>query len=136
VHELAREHVTLTSVFASPGAIDALTVEGTLCRVAADEALILGPPPAGGVADPHAVVLDVSDGWSAFRLSGDAPRDAFAYLSALRLPEDGFTQGDVAHVPVKVLVETGAIRLLVPSMWEAHLRERILADCPEVTEVV
>jgi len=135
VHELTRERMTLTGVFASAEALDSMSAEGTV-RIAPDEALVLGPPPAGGVADPHAVVLDVSDGWSVFRLSGDAPRESFAYLSPLRLPEEGFIQGDVAHVPVKVLVETNGIRFLVPSMWEAHLRERILADCPDVTEVV
>jgi len=135
VRELRTERVTLTSVFAEPRAIDALDPgAAVLCRIAPDEALLVGGAPAGGVADPHAVVLDVTDGWSVFALSGDTPRSAFAYVSAVPLPDEGFVQGDVAHVPVKVIVERDAIRFLVPSMWGEYLRDRILEDCPDTVE--
>jgi len=83
-------------------------------------------------------VLDATDGWAAWTLAGPDARAAFAYLSALHLPEgDGATQGEVARVPAKIVTRGDAVHLLVPAMWEAHLRERVLADCAAlgVTEV-
>ena len=67
------------------------------------------------------------DGWAALSLTGDGARRAFARLSDVELPESGYTQGDVAHVPGRVLVEEERIQLLVPAMWGPYLRERLLA---------
>ena len=94
--------------------------------------MVLGEPgaaPTVSIDDPAAVVLDVTDGWTVLTLSGDRVRDAFAQLSALRLPDDGFVQGDVARVPARVLVEPDGLRILVPAMWGDQLRSRILARC-------
>jgi hypothetical protein len=72
------------------------------------------------------VVLDTTDGWAVWTLEGDAAREAFARLSAVPLPSEGFAQGDVAHVPVKVVVTPERLHLLVPAMWGAYLRERVI----------
>jgi len=79
--------------------------------------------------DPDAVVLDVSDGWALVRLEGPGAAEAFARLSELELPAGGFVQGEVARIGVRVLVHRDGIDLLVPSMLEAHLRERVRDDC-------
>lgn len=110
------------------------------CRVAPDEALLIGAPGTAGAmaaaataacadADPDAVVLDVTDGWSAWTLDGVDVDRAMARLSRLELPTPGWIQGDVARVPVKAFVDGGRVHLFVPAMWEAHLRDRVLTRC-------
>ena len=80
-------------------------------------------------ADPDAVLLEVSDGWALVPLEGPRARKAFARLSELRLPAEGFVQGAVAGVGAPVLVRRDGIDLLVPSMLERHVRARVDADC-------
>jgi hypothetical protein len=117
------------------------------CRVAPDEVLLIGGGGEGDAAratadaslalDPQALVVDVTDGWTAWELRGPDAREAFSRLSELELPGVGSVQGEVARLPVKVVVEPEAITLLVPAMWGEFLRERIVADCRAVgvTEV-
>ena len=125
---------------ASPEAVDAAAAVGDALRVAPDEALVLGPvgtaealtavvTERAAALDDDAVVLDATDGWAIWTLEGDAARAGFTYLSALELPDEGFVQGDVAHVHAKAIVRGDRLHLLVPAMWGAHLRERILSDC-------
>jgi hypothetical protein len=141
VVELARTEVALVLVTATPEAVDA-AVEGVeAIRTAPDEALVFGAPGSGPelataagdrarAVDDDAVMLDATDGWAAWTLEGADARAALTYLSALHLPEgDGATQGEVAHVPAKIVTRGDSVHLLVPAMWEAHLRERVLADC-------
>ena len=110
------------------------------CRIAPDEMLLVAP--TGRVADvvhdavervaaadPDAVVLDATDGWTVWTIEGDDVGAAFSRLSAIRLPDEGFSQGDVARVPVKVIRDPGRVHLLVPSVWREHLRGRILERC-------
>ena len=109
-------------------------------RTAPDEALFVGSPDvASDVArevadriaalDEDAVVLDVSDGWAAWSLTGDDVSHAFSNLSPLELPAaDGFVQGDVAHVAAKVLGEPDGVTILVPAYWREHLRVRAVHD--------
>ena len=126
------------NALASEDALDRLVVPGRAraCRVAEDELLLLCEPDVVdeiarevrdrlGAGDTDALVLDVSDGWAAATLSGSDPRGAFAYLSALVLPPEGFVQGEVVRVPAKVVVEADRIHVLVPSIWEAHLHDRL-----------
>jgi len=146
VLELVETRVFALGCFAAPEGADALMgVPGAYaCRVAADEVLLIAEPGASDdlartsaetatAADPDAVVLDTTDGWAVWTLEGNDAREAFARLSAVPLPEQGFTQGDVAHLPAKVVVSKGRghlrLHLLVPAMWGAFLRERILHDC-------
>jgi len=128
VLELATSTIPVVGVFADPATLDAVDAY----RIAPDEAMVVGEPgaaPSVAIDDPAAVVLDVTDGWTVVTLTGDRVRDAFAQLSALRLPDDGFVQGDVARVPARVLVEHERLRILVPAMWADQLRSRILARC-------
>jgi sarcosine oxidase gamma subunit len=133
---------------AEPSALDALVAPGhsaVACRTAPDEVLFVAPHDVGpdvareahdrlAALDPDALVLEVGDGWAAWSLSGPDARAAFAYLSALALPEDGFVQGEVAHVAAKVLARDDELLLLVPAYWRDHLRERIVQDA-RATEV-
>jgi len=125
--------------FASAGALDAVQAPaGTrACRIASDETAFVCPADATGdvleaivpqVArgDRDGFVLDLSDGWTSFTLTGDVER-AFSYLSELQLPgPGGFVQGDVLRVPVRVLIGEGKIDLLVPSSWGIYLHDEML----------
>lgn len=138
--ELAATEAALVLCVASPEAVDAVAGLGDPIRIAPDEGLVVGPPGSGAdlaaaaadlaaAIDDDAVVLDATDGWAIWTLSGERPAEALAYLSALEPPGDGVVQGDVARVPAKVVVRVDRVHLLVPAMWGAHLRGRILADC-------
>jgi len=139
VPDLVFTRVSVTACLASPEALEKLP---EAVRIAPDEALVILPPakadPQIGArlarADPDAVVLDVSDGWTAWSLEGEGARDAFAHISDLELPTKGFVQGDVAGVPAKVVAGADGLNLLVPSMWGDYVRDRILARCPGVAE--
>jgi len=146
VLELRPREVGVITCVADPTAVDAIgdVAKATVCRVAPDEVMLLcapdGAPEIARVtaerataADPDAIVLDAGDGWAAWTLRGDDLDEAFGRLSAVPLAP-GFSQGDVAHVPAKILRSEAAIDLLVPAMWGAYLRERIVARCPGVVE--
>jgi hypothetical protein len=125
--------------FASAGALDAVQAPAgaRACRIASDEtAFVCSADAAADVLDAIApqiargdsdgFVLDLSDGWTSFTLTGDVER-AFSYLSELRLPGPGaFVQGDVLRVPVRVLAGEGEIDLLVPSPWGRYLHDEML----------
>ncbi len=145
--ELAAAGVSVVGCFAAPVALDSLGgIAGTMaCRVAPDEAMILGARGSAAeivrvatsrarAEDPDAVVLDVTDGWAVWTIAGDGAREAFARLSAVVLPPEGFTQGNVANLPVKVVALPDRLHLLVPAMWGAHLRGRILGLGLDVRE--
>ena len=137
MRELARAPLGVVTASAEAGALDRLLVPGRACacRVADDELLLLCAPPvtdevAREVAtrlaalDPDAVVIDTSDGWAAIAIVGDDARASFGLLSRLELPVTGFVQGEVVHVPAKVVADDGRVLILVPSIWEAHLHDR------------
>jgi hypothetical protein len=145
VPELRANHVAVVTCVGEPEAVDAVVALpfATPCRIAPDEAMLLITfafaaefmDRASEVAiaiDPQAIVLDTSDGWTGWSLVGPDVRRAFERLSAIPLAP-GFSQGDVAHVPVKILASEERIDLFVPAMWSDHLRERILARCDDVT---
>ena len=130
--ELHATSFSVVQIFADPSALDAVS---DIHRVAPDEAMMVGDPavaPAVHVEDPDAVVIDASDGWAVFTLVGDQAHEGFALLSALELPVEGYTQGDVAHLPVRVIVEHDRLHLLVAAMWGTHLRGRILDRCASI----
>lgn len=143
--ELSRTEVAVVACLASAEALDALPApEGaTAFRTAPDELLLLLPPGAAEAAreevaealralEGDALVLEVTDGWAMWTLSGPDAREAFTRLSALDLT--GPVQGDVARVPAKVVAEPERLHLLVPSSWAEHVRERICALALEVRE--
>ena len=75
--------------------------------------------------DPDALVIDTTDGWAAITVAGGGARSSFGLLSRLELPDAGFTQGEVVHVPAKVIADDEQVLILAPSMWEAHLLDRV-----------
>ncbi len=126
------------AVIASADAIDALGDLGgaTTCRVAPREALVIASSELSTtdvmVDEPGAIVEDVTDGWAGFELAGNDVHEAFARVSELELPEDGFVQGDVSRIGAKIVVTPGRITILVPAMLAAFVEERIRTDCAEV----
>jgi len=139
VLELIPTHVCVISCLASHEALVALhpPEAAYLCWVADDELMLVGRPEASDelqrlagealIGDDDAVVLDVSDGWSAWTLSGAGTDDVLERLSELKHSGDGYLQGDVAHVPVRLIAHAERLHLLVPATWEEHLRSRIRA---------
>lgn len=153
--ELRALEVSVVACHAEAATLDRLVPPGhgaRTLRVAPDKVLFVAPGSvaedvAREVADrvaalePDALVLDVTDGWAAWSLTGADAHRAFSYLSQLAPPETdggGFVQGDVARVAAKVLAEPdGGLTILVPAYWREHLRERALHDArtnpPEAT---
>jgi len=138
VAELQPTSPFVVVVLASIEACDRVSEEAgaTAMRVAPRELMLVGDVEAAAVrralAEPDAIVEDVSDGWAAFELLGDDAREAFARVCELELPAEGWVQGEVARAAAKVLVEPGRITILVPAMLGTHVEERIRADAAEV----
>jgi hypothetical protein len=119
---------------AAPASCDSvMEIEGA-CRVAPDEVMLVGQPGFAArlvgrvakVVDAHAVVIDATDGWSAWTIEGQDAGLAFSYLSELELPGEGFAQGDVARLPAKVLTDGDLLHILVPAMLGEELLRRIV----------
>ena len=125
----------LLTVLASEAGCDRVADLPGACRVSPTEVMIAGDASvevlerAVHADDPDALVLEVSDGWSLVPLQGPRAREAFARMSELELPAEGFVQGEVARIGARVLVSEGGIELLVPAMLEDHVRERVRHDC-------
>ena len=143
--EFSATPVSVVQVFAEASALDALAPAGaTRCRVAPDEAMFVREAGAGRAlfrdaqavtaGDADAVIVDGTDGWAVWTLSGERLSDALERLSHLEIDAnvDGFTQGDVAHIPVRIVVDHGRVHLLVAAMWEDYLRQRILSRCADL----
>ena len=79
--------------------------------------------------DAHAVVLDASDGWAVWTLSGSEANEALRRLSAVEPGGRTYTAGDVARVPARIVSSPGLLHLLVGAMWRDYLRERLLEAC-------
>jgi hypothetical protein len=139
VAELRVTEPTVVAVLASTEACDRLAIEGAEAyRIGVEEVMVVGEVTEADVGplvranDPGALVIDVSDGWTSLELFGDGARDAFARLSELELPREGFVQGDVLRVAVRVLAGRDGIRLLVPAMWAHHVETRVRHDAAEL----
>ena len=140
-----RTNATVVACYADPQALDSLPVvpPGTHgCRVAPDELLLVAPPTERAEterwaadhfasADPSAMVLDQSDGWSVFTLRGDDAPSVFAHLSDVPLPlrRRAFLQGAVAGGSAKVLLLDDAIHVLVPSTLRDNFAGRLRDVC-------
>jgi sarcosine oxidase gamma subunit len=142
VLELVATEAALVAVVGDARAAAAVgSLDGAVtCPVAPDEALLIGPPDArerlaktaterATSADPDALVVDVTDGWAVWTLEGEGLRAAFSRLSPLTLPDRGFTQGDVARVAVKIVVDGPRLHMVVPVMWGDYLHDRIIERC-------
>ena len=135
--EVARALVGVVTASAAAGALDRLVLPGRAfaCRVADDELLLLSASQVTdevarevttrlAALDPDALVIDTTDGWAAITVAGADAHASFGLLSRLELPDQGFTQGEVVHIPVKVVADGDRVLILAPSMWEAHLTDR------------
>jgi hypothetical protein len=138
VLEITRTLVGVVTASAAARALDGLVVPGRAfgCRTADDELMLLSVPQVtdevvGEVStrlaavDPDALVIDATDGWAAVTVAGAGGRASFGLLSRLELPDPGFTHGEVAHIPAKVVAHGEQVLILAPSMWEAHLHDRV-----------
>lgn len=128
--DLSSAAVSIASCFGSPAAIDSIASAERVHRTAPDEAIAVDESASAlqeqlRVTDADALVMDTTDGWAAFVLSGRGSRDVFACVSELELPSVGFAQGDCARVPVKVFAESERLTILVPAMWGAYLQQRL-----------
>lgn len=144
--ELLHTDASVVSCFATPDALDLVLApsEGVVCcRVAPDEVMLIGEPGAAeGIVhaargritegDPHAVVLDASDGWAVWTLAGSEASEALRRLSAVDPAGRAYTAGDVARVPVRIVSIPGRLHLLVAAMWRDYLRERLLEACEAI----
>lgn len=143
--DLVQTHASVVVCAAEPVALDRLASleSASVLRSAPDEMLLVGPPQEIDAivaaatrlvtdADPDAVVLDATDGWTVWTLSGPGRGDAFTRLSALELPADGWVQGRVAGVPAKVIVASDAIHILFPAMWSEHVRAFVWTTCSDL----
>jgi hypothetical protein len=134
--ELHPARFDVVSCHGTHASCDAVMRTEGACRVAADEVMVVDRPgTAAGivgrvadVVDAHAVVVDATDGWSAWSIEGEDAAIAFSYLSELELPPAGFVQGDVVRLPAKVLTDGRRLHILVPAMFGEELRRRIVAS--------
>jgi hypothetical protein len=115
--------------FAPPASLDGLKVPAgaRAGRVAGDEVLWVGEPGAAdallealraqlGSLGNRAAVVDHTDGYALFTLTGDARAEVFARLSSIRLPEGGgFVQGAFAGVPARIFCSADRIEVIVTS---------------------
>lgn len=138
--DLVATRASVIGCFASAEALDALD---DAFRVAPDEAMLIGPQDAAQTLaraaaervaslDGDGLVLDMSDGWTVWTLAGEDTAPAFAHLSAVEIPDIGFTSGDVVRIPARILARGGRIHLIVPSMWRDYLRERVIEGCRDL----
>ena len=136
--EITRSLVGVVTASAAAGPLDGLVVPGRalVCRTAVDELMLLSVPQVTdevvrevstrlAALDPDALVIDTTDGWAAITVAGDGARASFGLLSRMELPDAGFTQGEVVHIPAKVVAHGERVLILAPSMWEAHLQDRV-----------
>jgi hypothetical protein len=137
VLEITRTLVGVVAASAAARALDVLVVPGRAfgCRTSDDELMLLSVPMVTdevvrevstrlAALDPDAIVVDTTDGWAAISIVGDDARASFGLLSRLELPDAGFLQGEVVHVPAKVVAGDDRVLILVPSIWQAHLHDR------------
>ena len=115
--------------FGPSEALDKLTPPASVRagRVADDEVLWVGDRErAGELAETlaaelsghgnRATVVDHSDGYALFTLTGDGREEVFARLSSIRLPAaDGFVQGSFAGVPARTFCRADRLEVIVTS---------------------
>jgi sarcosine oxidase gamma subunit len=145
VLEIVPSRAAVIRCFAEPRALDTFPPGAGLARVARDELWLLGGATArndlttraksylAGV-DPDGAVVDQSDGWSAWTVTGPNSTAILKRLSAIRIPAErpAFIQGAVAEVPAKALVQADRLLLLAPAQFAHHVSSRMLAACADL----
>ena len=148
--ELAPVRAAVVRCFGNPQVLDGLPASGGVtARVARDEAWLVGPAAARAQlaqaaksylagTDPDGIVVDQSDGWSAWTVTGPQFAMVVARLSSIELPSQrpAFVQGALADVPAKALVQSDRLHLIVPVQYAHHVSRRITQACADLDVTV
>ena len=141
--EVAPADAAMVHCLASPAALGALRIDGALVApIAPGELLVISSPGEAAsvlaaarstlAGDPHSLVLDLSDAYGGFRLTGDR-RSAFARCADWPLLEGlPLQQGLVAQLAAKVVTVRDELFVFVGSHVGHHLRRRLLAACADL----
>jgi hypothetical protein len=139
VLEIQSAELGIIGCYARSEALDSLTFDALEIRVAPDELLLIAASDERArlreivdaklaEADPGGLVFDISDGFSAWTLRGEARLEIFARLCAIAPVEPpASVQGLFAHIPAKVVFAQDCLHVIVASVLHQYLRERILA---------
>jgi hypothetical protein len=137
VHDAAK-----VRCFAPPEALDALvTPAGALRgRIAPNEVVFVAAPGRGGeltadleaALESHgnrALVVDHTDGWSFFSISGEGSADVFRRVSMIPLPaastEPVFFMGRVCDVAAKAFRRGDRVDVMSGMEASRHVRDRL-----------
>jgi hypothetical protein len=133
VHDAAK-----VRCFAPPEAIDQLaTPAGALRgRIAPNEVVFVAAPGRGAELQrelesalashgTRALVVDHTDGWSVFSISGEGADDVFRRVSMIPLPDDGFFMGRVCDVATKAFRRGDRVDLMSGMEASRHVRDRL-----------
>ena len=133
VHDAAK-----VRCFAPPEAIDGLaTPAGALRgRIAPNEVVFVAAPGRGAELQRElesalashgnrALVVDHTDGWSLFSISGEGADDVFRRISMIPLPDDGFFMGRVCDVATKAFRRGDRVDLMSGMEASRHVRDRL-----------
>jgi sarcosine oxidase gamma subunit len=147
VLELTLLDATIVVCYAAAAVLDAWSPASNrfTARVARDELWVVGP--RSGRCDlmqsveqslrgqaPDALVVDQTDGWTAWSIGGAGAAQALARLTVIPLhgTTEGFQQGAVAGIPAKVLATATGFQVFVPAPVGHHLRDRLLEACADL----
>lgn len=128
------EPTAVLRVVAEPRALDAASAPAAvrIFRTAPDEALFVSDdasfadPEDVSLSDPHAIVVRDTGWWGGW-WSEPAASSFLAHHCEWELPSNRptFSQGMVAHLPVKLWIEEERIFFLVAHVFAQELSERM-----------
>jgi hypothetical protein len=141
VFELGESHAAIIACLDEPTMLDRIPDQAGIfrARVAPDELLLVGPAAAADALmalaanclEPASwgMVVDVSDGWVVWTVSGCNREQAWARVSANPLPDARpvLVQGTIASIPAKAIVCQSCLHLITPSPLGHHLPSRLEA---------
>jgi hypothetical protein len=133
VHDAAK-----VRCFAPPEVLDGLaTPAGALRgRIAPNEVVFVAAPGRGAELQRElesalaahgnrALVVDHTDGWSLFSITGEGADDVFRRISMIPLPDDGFFMGRVCDVATKAFRRGDRVDLMSGMEASRHVRDRL-----------
>lgn len=120
----APEILDALRIVADPSALDRVSWPGGTVplRIAPDEVLAVGADSAT-VADRHAIVVR-EHGFCGLEMERATFDDWFSREAAWPHPGDGFAQGDVAGLPVKVWIDAQRALVVTRASLRAELEAR------------
>jgi len=151
VLELSLLEAAIVACYATADVLDGWSPPSTsfVARVAPDELWVIGPRAERDTLSrlveqslrpvaPDALVVDQTDGWTAWSIEGPSASHALARLTVMPLDQrsTALQQGAVAGVPAKVLATTSGYQVLVPAPVGHHLRDRVLEACVDLAPTI